>query len=345
MHTNIPHNHIRRSWPANSIVAILIIGLCLLLPLNATANGACQAAVAQPGKTVTGCLKVDGISRHYRLFVPSTYKQSSDEQPLLIGLHGGGGSPKAFERYSRFSKLSKSSGDFIVAYPQGLNKHWNDGRSDINETVDDLGFLEQLPRHLAGNVGLRLDSKRVYVAGMSNGALMALRIACEQPNWIAGVGVVAATMPKELLKACKPQKAVPIIFIFGQKDTAFLPDGRIVSPFKQKQLRGRHAGIKKSVAYWHTNNRCQAYTRPDKSINRYNKKWGPWKDDYTHIFIEKHTQCLAPVVWFDIYGGGHRWPDPTATNGRLLVKKLGLGQASHEIATAEILWAFFSTGQ
>lgn len=316
----------------------------MLLPLNAAANANCQPAVAQPGKTVVGCLKIAGTLRHYRLFVPSTYARNSDHQPLLIGLHGGGGTPEAFERYSRFSKLSEASGEFIIVYPQGLNKHWNDGRPGINEAVDDPRFLEQLPRHLSDGVGLRLDRRRVYVAGISNGALMALRIACEQPNWIAGAGVVAAAMSEELFRICKPQKAVPIVFIFGQKDTAFLSDGRQVNPVKPEQLRGRHIGIKASVAYWHTNNRCQAHTRPDKPINHYNKKWGQWKDDYTHVFVEQHTQCQAPVLWFDIYGGGHRWPDPAATNGRFLVKSLGLGQASHELATAEILWAFFNTG-
>ena len=71
---------------------------------------------------------------------------------------------------------------------------------------------------------------------------MAMRLACEHPNWVAGVGVVAATMSNQIIKKCNHSPGA-MVFVFGDKDTSFLVDGQQVNPVKPSQLVGQHVGI------------------------------------------------------------------------------------------------------
>lgn len=295
----------------------------------------CQPAKIKPGNTSTGCFKQHGVKRHYRLHVPAAYPVNK-QLPLLIGLHGGGGKNKRFEAYSRFSEVSDTTGAFIAVYPQGIHKYWNDGRPNVNAEVDDVGFLQQLVIHLQQTVGTPIQNHRIYLAGMSNGGLMALRMACEKPDWVAGVGVVAASMSIQLAQHC-PAKPVPvtIAFIFGDQDSAFLPNRMQVNPVKPSQVRGRHIGIRRTVEQWAKINHCTSSTRspPIDAVNQ----------DRTRVVIERHQGCQKPVLWYDIEGGGHRWADRSAKNGFVLRNALNLGSASHEINAAETLWALFET--
>ncbi len=305
-------------------------------------HAACSQASPKASKTITGCLDVAGNERAYRLFVPTSYPGGKTTLPLIVGLHGGGDKPKAFERYSRFSKLSESTGEFIVVYPEGIGGHWNDGRENVGEEADDMAFLAALPIHLSQSVGLRIDPRKVFVAGMSNGGLMAARVACERPDWVAGVGVVGAAISLPMATNCTDGKPLPIAFVFGRNDTSFLKDGRQVNPVKPSQSRGRHIGIGPSIDLWHKRNRCTGSIDSKGPTDRHRNRFGPKKDDHTRVFIHRHEGCESPLLWIDIEGGGHRWPDPTALNGPLLVDKLGLGWASHEISTAARLWEFFA---
>ena len=67
-------------------------------------------------------IEVSGIERTYFLHIPPKMNGS-----LLIALHGGGGSGKSIARLTGFNELADERG-FLVAYPNALRKHWNDGR-------------------------------------------------------------------------------------------------------------------------------------------------------------------------------------------------------------------------
>jgi polyhydroxybutyrate depolymerase len=61
--------------------------------------------------------------------------------------------------------------------------------------VDDVAFLDALLDDLAG--AYRVDPRRVFATGMSNGAMMAYRLASELSERIAAVAPVAGTMATE----------------------------------------------------------------------------------------------------------------------------------------------------
>jgi len=285
------------------------------------------------GESANGCIIVDGKKREFRYFMP--FHAKGVVLPLIIGLHGGAGTPKRFENYSRFSKLSEKSASFIVVYPKGIDKHWNDGRKNLNNKVDDVKFISTLIDLIP-----HTQKDEVYVAGMSNGGLMAQRLSCELSSKLNGIAVVGATMSKNLQEHCPDAKPLDTLFIFGTKDTAFLDNKTIVSPLSQNEVRGYHIGIEDTLAYWQKRNTCKNASI-SKELNIYSKKWGKLKDDGTMVLINDYQSCTKRLRYYKIKGGGHRWPDVEASNGIIIRKAMKVGNASHEINSAEEIVDFF----
>jgi polyhydroxybutyrate depolymerase len=166
----------------------------------------------------TGSMNVAGLKRTYLIHIPSGYTIMKS-MPLLIVLHGGGGTGRNMVKLTlgEFDRISDESG-FVVVYPDGIDKHWNDGRSSettrsrINQgNIDDVGFIAALIDHLIKE--MNTDPKRVYVTGMSNGAIMSYRLACELAGKITAIAPVAGNIPQDLLLACSPLKPVSVLAI------------------------------------------------------------------------------------------------------------------------------------
>ena len=101
------------------------------------------------------------------LHSPSLKPAHSDKQPLLLALHGGGGTSRAMVRLTngRFNELADRDGFFVV-YPQGIEKFWNDGRSDKisgahRKGIDDVGFFQALIEELI--IQYPIDPDRIFV--------------------------------------------------------------------------------------------------------------------------------------------------------------------------------------
>src|SRR5215471_11124507 len=107
-------------------------------------------------------IQVGGIQRRYLLHLPPGWKNES-KAPVILMLHGGGGTPE-HTGARELDKYGDPQG-FMIAYPQGMNRTWNDGRQIKGRTYDDVGFLSALMDELVQKYNA--DSKRIYVAGMS----------------------------------------------------------------------------------------------------------------------------------------------------------------------------------
>src|SRR5436853_42181 len=86
---------------------------------------------------------------------------------LVLVLHGAGGWAQGFARHTGFSRVAEREG-FVVAYPQGLERRWNDGRGN-GTPHDDVGFVRALVDTLQRELGV--DQRRIYATGISNGAM------------------------------------------------------------------------------------------------------------------------------------------------------------------------------
>ena len=159
-------------------------------------------------------ITVDGLERTYILHVPETV---SNPAPLVFVLHGGGGNGKGMIKLTGFNKVSDENG-FIVCYPDGIDKHWNDGRK-VNKSykngveVNDVKYISLLIDSLESQYVI--DSARIYVCGISNGGMMSFRLGCELNSKIAAIAPVAISMSEYLYSSCKPGKPVPLMYIFG----------------------------------------------------------------------------------------------------------------------------------
>lgn len=101
-----------------------------------------------------------------------------------------------------------------MVYPQGVKNSWNAGTCCGHNTGDDVAFIRSLVDRLVADGGI--DARRVFVTGMSNGAAMAQRLACELAGRVAAVASVSGSL---LVDACTPSRPVSVLEIHGTDDS------------------------------------------------------------------------------------------------------------------------------
>jgi polyhydroxybutyrate depolymerase len=299
--------------PRVSIVAAIVLTTAIL-----------SAYPAVAGEAVSHTIDVNGVTRTYLLYVPPG--QSGKRLPAFILMHGSGSTDVQQERYSDFDAFAEEHG-LLVMYPQGIDKHWNDGRVIGHESMaDDIGFMKAMLAEVTAQ-GL-IDPKRVYAAGISNGGFMAQHMACVMPDALAGIAVVAATQPVDA--ACPSARPMPVIFFHGTADK-FVPfNGGPIAP--QFGNRGTALSNAQAVAIWQKRNGCGAATRTQI----------PAKDasDPMPVTVETYScpagRGLENVI---VQDGGHTWPG--AHQGWLVTRILG--PVTDNINANDTMWSFFQS--
>lgn len=168
-----------------------------------------------------GSLEFEGQRRTYRLFIPSG-TSGGQKLPLVVGLHGGLGSGDQFAENSRFEKLAETE-KFVAVFPDGIGRTWNGGNccgGAVRQDIDDTGFLAALIERLASE--LPVDRGRVFMAGHSNGGMMAFRFGCEQPELVLGVAPVAGSLE---LPLCESDGKTNLLAIHGDADQSHPIEG------------------------------------------------------------------------------------------------------------------------
>jgi polyhydroxybutyrate depolymerase len=109
---------------------------------------------------------------------------------------------------------------FLAVYPNGTGEKrsltWNGGNCcgyAVENQVDDVGFVRALLDDLEKVV--TVDPSRVYATGISNGAIMAYRLASELSDRIAAVAPVAGPMGTA---TCSPRRPVSVMHFHGTDD-------------------------------------------------------------------------------------------------------------------------------
>jgi polyhydroxybutyrate depolymerase len=183
---------------------------------TATGNPASTTA-AQIGMT-HATLRVGGIARSYRLFVPEAVAPLA----LVVALHGGLGSGDQLADTSQFEPLAERE-RFVVAFPDGVGATWNAGTccgTAVTRKIDDVAFLRSLVDEIARKVSI--DRTRVFAVGHSNGAMMAFRLGCEASDVFSAVVPVAGSLE---IDRCAPTKPVALLAIHGDADRNHPIDG------------------------------------------------------------------------------------------------------------------------
>jgi len=99
------------------------------------------------------------------------------------------------------------------------------GKCGWTSCHDDIGFLKKLAGVIASD--FRVDRNSFFVAGFSNGAMMANRIACEASDWFAAVALVGGRLERGY--GCTPAKKLPLLQMNGGQDRTVPYDGSVSS--------------------------------------------------------------------------------------------------------------------
>ena len=247
-----------------------------------------------------------GVRRDYEIFQPNS---ASGPRPTVVLLHGGASNATEMRRYTGFDILAEAAG-IVAVYPQGIANDWNDPGAG--------SFLIDLADHLIAR-GIA-DRRRIYVAGLSNGGIMALQMACAHAGRIAGIAVVAASLPVGY--DCRPERSLPVIFINGTADRHVPYDGdpaSTVPVLETIELFARRAGCR---------------TRHSRILP------APTPPDGTRAMLYDYGGCapgsaLESVV---IEGGTHGWPGARRDMAPASIQS----PASRAIDANAQIWRFFA---
>ena len=283
-----------------------------------------------------------GRQRQARLYVPRSY-DASQPAPLLINLHGLMGFPSQQAAWSGFETMAETEG-FLTVAPQGtgLIPLWN--AIGYPAAADDVAFLDQLIDDIESN--WCVDTDNVFVAGISNGGLMATYLACQDPGRFAAIAVVSGV---RFDASCSTSPGVDLLVIYGTADSILpitgglgpaiqgliatqpLVEGVPLDEQQQVLEETTAQDVSTTIDDFAQLDRC---TGPDESIVGVND-----------IILHSVYQCeRGRLESYIIEGGGHTWPGTELKLGDNLQidAEQFLGYTTLELPASEIIWDFFS---
>lgn len=297
---------------ARRLGTVALLALCAGTPL---------ALPAQSGERT---LVHRGERRSYVVRMPSREAADTTRRPLVIVLHGGGGNAANAERMTGFTRKARDE-RFVVAYPNGSGRlrrsllTWNAGHCcgfAMERRVDDVGFIAAMIDTLVATA--QVDPRRIYVTGMSNGAMMAHRLGIELAPRIAAIApVVGGVFGDERM----PEGPVAALIMNGALDRNVPPAGGAPggrgtdawdgTPLKPAEAQGE---------FWARVAACdptpEVRSEGQARVARY--------------------RCPAgrAVEWYLVLDNGHAWPGGSAGSRR--------GDApSRSLDATTVIWEFF----
>jgi polyhydroxybutyrate depolymerase len=260
----------------------------LVAALFTAAALAVAPSSAAPGDP-PGALTFGGLQRTYVLHVPAGLAHPAG---LVINLHGAGQTGAVQAGVSNYNAVADQYG-FVVAYPDGIDMSWADGRGASlpdRQGVDDVGFLATLIDQLTRDFGI--PPGRVFVTGMSAGAFMANRLACDRADLVSAVAPVAGTLSMSI--GCNPSRPVSVLAVHGTADP--------VVPYTGGAMVGRGGpsdvvSAPSMAQRWRALDQCPGDPAADPA-------------GFTATGCAGGTR----VEFVSLDGGGHVWPTGPAFN-------------------------------
>lgn len=277
-----------------------------------------------PGDNVRN-LEFNGMKRTYAVHVPPQHDPQKPA-PVVLIYHGAMTNRDMMAAFTGLNKKSDEAG-FLAVYPNGSGNGnllfvWNAaGFRDtaLNEKYDDVAFTSRVLDDLGAIA--RVDAKRVFATGLSNGGMMCYRLAAELSDRIAAIAPVAGTMA---IDDAKPKRPVSVLHFHGTEDKLVPQSGaneraRLVFPFKS---------VDETMRIWAKIDGCpeapvvaKIPDSADDGTTVERRTWGPGKDG-------------AEVILYVVAGGGHTWP------GRERAPRF-LGKVTKDISANDLIWEFF----
>lgn len=181
--------------------------------ISASSSSVFSGSVVASG---TKNIQVDGFSRQFYLYVPSSYNAQS-AVPLVLDFHGIFGSGSGQMNGSGYRAVADQEG-FIVAYPDGIDQAWNVGPCcTLDRNVDDVAFAREIVEYVKDQANI--DSSRVYATGMSMGGGMTHYLGCHAADVFAALAPNAFDLLEENANTCNPVRPISVMATRGTNDS------------------------------------------------------------------------------------------------------------------------------
>lgn len=269
-----------------------------------------------------------GLERKVVVHVPRA-AEAGQPLPLVLALHGGGGFAEFMADDARYGLIrAADEGGFIVAFPNGYSRFaggrlatWNAGAccGDARDRqVDDVGFLRAVVAQLQAHA--HIDSARIFATGMSNGGMMAYRLACEASDLFRAVASVAGT---DNTLQCTPARPVSVLHIHARDDDHVLFEGGAgPGAFRDASKVTDFTSVPETMRRWAQRDRCEGAPQRTQS--------------FAGASCEAYARCAQGVrVELCVTdSGGHSWPGGVSRRGK--------APSSTAFDAARLIWDFFA---
>lgn len=275
------------------LLIIIITGYSVQASSDSNVNYAKEYNNYSPKKAIM----INGMKRSYYVFLPPNYNPQKS-YPVLFVFHGGLRNASNILEVTGFRNYQKEY-NFILIAPNGLGRFnqetfltWDAGSCSgyahylhANETLFIKSILEEVSDSYS------IDEKKIYLTGMSNGAMLCYKLVRTLPGRFAGIAAVSGAMNHEQTPPAKP---IPVIIFHGTADKRILYNGGTPLDFFEEKCR-IDKPVSHAVDFWVKNNKCGSK---------------PTKIKKGKIIIYKYTNCEdnANVTLYKIIGGKHAWP-------------------------------------
>ena len=272
----------------------------------------------EPGIDLPVVLRSGGLARSYVVHVPASY-DGSHAVPVVLVLHGSGGSAAIADRISGMSAKSDAAG-FLAVYPEGTGPSatFNAGLCcgyAGRTAIDDVSFMRDVVADISADY--LVDAHRIYATGMSNGAMMVHRLGCEMSDVLAAIAPVAGALEID----CAPAAPVSAIVVHGDADH--------IVPYAGGPAGTVPRGM--DPDYDPVSSAVDAWARTDGCTGARDEQVSP------SVQHEIRTGCRPGygVELYTVNGGGHAWPggEPGWAGGDV---------PTTEIAATDLIWDFFA---
>ena len=308
------------------VFVLCVFGLIIFAPLAVS-----QPKPQAPGFFETHNFELENYNRRYILYTPKNAQNLDGPRPLVLVIHGGGGTDRGTIKldHGRWQSLADQNGLYI-AYPNAIDRLWDLGKGVISEglknRVDDLAYFDYVLDDIATKKNI--DANRMFSMGMSRGGQASFYLACNRPERIRAIMAVTMSVRHVMEDDCRSGPPIGIAIMNGTNDPLVPYEGGDITLFRRN--RGSVLSTDKTVELWRKRNGCSDAAPTTSFIDK--------PGDKTSVNIFEWTDCSgAPVKLYRINNGGHTWP-----SGRQYFSVRRIGETSHDINASDEAWAFFS---
>ena len=302
---------------------IFLILTILLQPVSASSSSVQQ-------------LTLQGVERLYR--VHNLQAADDGAAPMVLHLHGYRSREKAnagretlnYIAWDRLEETAEKHG-FVLVQPAAYLGQWSlfpglqNTKLESGVEIDDMRFIFRVVDSLIRS-GVA-DKNRVYLSGISDGAIMAYQLLCDPDSPFAAAVPIVGTMYVKHMANCGSSNPAPIMVIAGTNDRILPYDGWLFPT-------GREASIPETMEHWRLLHGCKG------------QKSEPLKDreldDKSSVLSITWTGCRKEnaVKLLRVEGGGHAVPSYKHVSDKWRQKG---GGHNRDIESAEEIWEFVKT--